>query len=257
MTASKFSAGTIFLALVFCFSCSKLPSSSSYWESNAKDDQSLHVSGYDETSGIRYVISNDKTNLYFTFTTMNPGVEKSILENGVMLYLSKGKKEDKSTYLKFPLPSGFDQATGKNKWQAKSGTNHPNADTRMYTEAMWVKNDVVRFVKTNNANGFSGHFEVDSTGNCNYRVSVPLTEIDPSGIKNINNLAVGMEIENFATNNAYHKNPNAYPGGHSGSRGGYGGRSRMSGGSSMSNGAAEYYHPQSVKIWFTTKPAQS
>ena len=255
MMAPKPTAGTILLALSICFfSCVKLPSSSSYWESNIKDDQTLRVSGYDENSGIRYVISNDRANLYFTFTTINPAIEKGILENGVMLYLSTGKKENKSTYLKFPLPSGFNQSSGKNKWQDKPG---PNTDLRLFTEAMWVKNDVVRFVKTNTGNGFSGRFEVDSVGSCNYRVSVPLTEIDPSGFKNINNLAVGLEIEELATNNSYHKSATGYPGGHGGPRGGYSGRNRMSGGSSMSNGSANYYHPQSVKIWFTTKPAQS
>ena len=256
----SFKCSTPLTLIISFLSCTRLPVAQSYWEVRPVDNKDLQVSGYDSESDIRYTVSNDKARLFFNVSTFNRETGSEMLKNGVTLYVSNGKKEDKTNYLKFPLPPGFEKAVGVGGIKS---VNNPNGYPRLAKEklsplAIWVSGNDVKFLNANGSeNGFETQFSSDSLGRFNYRVAIPIDAIDARGLTAIKLLTIGLVIDRTHMKRGTgggHENRRTYGMG----RGMHGGRGGMGmhGNDSRAGNDSQNLQTQAVKIWFSTKPAR-
>jgi hypothetical protein len=261
MNVTNFLRASVMLSLIISFlSCTRLPMAQSYWEGRQADNQDLQVSGYNTESDIRYTVSNDKARLYFNVSTFNRETGNEMLKNGVTLYVSSGNKEDRTKYLKFPLPNGFAQVVGAGGTKSINNANslQKPAEKKLSPLAIWVSGNDVKFLNPSDSEiGFEAHFGKDSSGKFNYRVAIPIEAIEPRRFTAIKSLTIGVVIDKAHTKGVAgggYENRRVNGMGR-GMRGGHGGMG-MRGNDSRTSHDSQNLQAQSIKIWFSTKPAK-
>lgn len=254
--------------------CAKLPIEKSYWE-HSNNSSSSAYSGFDSKSGLRWTIGNDSKNLYLDLGTDSRAVQRTILMRGLTIYLDPSGGKHKSIYFEYPYRQGPRHDFSKISFNSfKPNRNH---SFKSPTRAYW-KNSNGGMVLNSAMERSAFHYSIqlDTLGYLNYKVTIPLNEIETNGFKNIKDLAVGIVVtpRPNSENGNFHAHlrggglerggfgdgdGSGFGGGYGDGDGdgGYGGRRGDLHQSRGDNDKHGNFKSVNIKVWFTTNMAQS
>lgn len=90
---------TLILAVLLS-GCASLPEVSSFPETLSGQEERFY---YDESSDIRYSVSNDDEHFFLRFTVSDENMIREMLRKGVYIYLDPSGKRKKDIYVNYPL----------------------------------------------------------------------------------------------------------------------------------------------------------
>ncbi len=90
----------ILILAVLLNGCASLPAVSSFPETASGQEERFF---YDESSGIRYSVSNDDERFILRFTVPDENMIREMLRKGVYVYLDPSGKKKKDIYVNYPL----------------------------------------------------------------------------------------------------------------------------------------------------------
>lgn len=246
---SKKAVVSILSLIVMMAGCAKMPIYQSDWNSEHNITGNTKVGQYDNSAGLEYNVSNDSNRLYVSLETANPLTQMKIFRNGVKIYVNTEGKRDRSTYLVFPdtqiqLNKSFMDVRGNNF--RKHIRKLKELSSSMYKEAQWHKNQKTSIVTpSKKKNSFSLKLSADSVGNLEYKVGIPLSQINPEGANSISNLTVGIHIAGLKKSDSGKSKDQEQSEGADGDSDEYG----------SSQSGQESPLTNAIKIWFKVKLA--
>ncbi len=225
----------IIFVLVAFLACKKLPLSKAYWESTVLDNPEV-INGYDESSGLRWTVSNDETNLYFRMDVDNRATMMSLFRNGLLLKFDTMGKKKESAYLRYPVIK------------------------RSHENALWHSGgQSLNINLLLNQTEFDAHIGFDTAGILHYYAVIPLNEIYAGAKSDKTQLSMCIELQPFQIpgsanreNMQGFRRPEGHPGGRPG--GGPPGRGTGRHGGYMQQ-MPDFSSMQEVEIWFKLQMA--
>jgi len=191
----------IILAIaVILSSCVSLPIYQSIKESSY--DKETIYSGYDSSSRLRWLVSNDSLNLYIRLDTENPSTIKKIVNLGMKIQIDTTAKKKEGMFLNYPIFE-TDELSKKNKKQAKSQYNSASERTIKLGLMLQKTSSTVKFVKENKIHIFNAYdkkadvivkLKADDNGNMQYFAKIPFKLISNT---KLNIVSIGINIEGF------------------------------------------------------------
>ena len=191
----------IILILAFLLTaCANLPIYQSIAESNF-DNETIY-SGYDSDSRLRWLISNDTSNLFIRIDTDNPITIKKILNLGMSIYFDTLLKKQEGIALNYPI---FETSELSKKDKEKKNNINQNTNERgiklglmlqkTASTIKFIKNKEIHIFNTFDKNSeISANIKADNNGNLQYYTKIPFKLISS---KNIYNLSIGIDIDGF------------------------------------------------------------
>ncbi len=169
-------------------------------------------SGYDKDTHLRWLITNDKDNLYVRFDTDDGMTKFKILRGGLKLYIDTLGKKKQKMFLNFPISEGTKlTAEDMNASMQNEGGVSPQMMAQLTESASFTKNGKTKnFNSLMSGNGFD--LSLKNTGPAlEYYAAIPLTRIKKGGLRDISTLSIGIVTHSIEvpSNNSSLSNPNA------------------------------------------------
>ncbi len=183
------------LMVILMSGCTKMPVSGSYWYEGGKM-RTGEFSGYDNKSGLRWLVSNDDTMLYFMLETDDKNIQRNIFMSGVKLYFDTTGRKKEDVFLHFPYrQGGMSDRPDMRPVNPDDREGSQRMTLQMPTEALWKSGDSEYFMdllleKTN----FHGEISFDSLGVLVYKVEVPLKNIFLANYNHDRDFSIGIDI---------------------------------------------------------------
>lgn len=224
----KFSFYVSMLVLVFT-SCNKGPIYKSVAES--KMQKEIQYIGFDNSSAIRYAISNDEEFLYVRLEALSRPSVLKIIQSGFYIYVDTLGKREKTMWFNFPTGKTdkvFDAKLfreGVKENAAEAGKIELESKIRDIGEqALFGANNVVEEVVNDRDKGLAFNIKPGEYGSLFYYAAIRLDKIKKGGFDNLDNINIGIVSGAF-------KRPNLAGSGGGGRRRGrsnqYGGMNRV------------------------------
>jgi hypothetical protein len=261
----------IIFVLVAVLACKKLPLSKAYWESTVLDNPEV-INGYDESSGLRWTVSNDETHLYFRMDVDNRATMMSLFRNGLLLKFDTMGRKKESAYLRYPVIKRPQPGDSENQrpemGERKSKQNRQLDNFKSPKNALWHRGGQnLNINLLLNQTEFDAHIGFDTAGILYYYAVIPINEIYAGAKSDKTQLSMCIELQPFQMpgsanreNMQGFRRPEGRPGGgFPGGRPGGGAPGRGTGrpGGYMQQ-MPDFSSMQEVEIWFklqmATKP---
>ena len=192
----KISIFVSILALVFT-SCNKGPIYKSVAES--KMQKEIQYIGFDNSSAIRYAISNDKEFLYIRLEALSRSSVLKIIQSGFYIYVDTLGKKDKTMWLNFPIghtDKVFDAKLfreGAKENAAEAGKIELESKIRdVSLSAVFVAYENEEEVIDDIEKGFAFHLESGEYGSLIYYAAIRLDKIKKGGFDDLDNINIGI-----------------------------------------------------------------
>ena len=230
--------------------CSKMAVYTSKWEDNVNEDEIYN--GYDKSSQIRWMVSNNSTHLVLRFDTENKASQLKILRKGLKIYIDTLGKKKEDIFINYPLASNAksnrstmpQRTRGQGGQKKKRSFNVSRMVEKVSKEARFqYGGEEELFNVMVNSSDFDVSLEADSENELSYMVSIPFDRITKKNIYDIQNWSIGIVSGAFEI--PVQKSGGGMKGGGAGGRGG--GAMRSSSGMEMSDMV------EPIKIWFQVK----
>ena len=192
----KFSLFVSILALVFT-SCNKGPIYKSVAES--KMQKEIQYIGFDNSSAIRYAISNDKEFLYIRLEALSRPSVLKIIQSGFYIYVDTLGKREKTMWFNFPSGNTKEVFNAKlfregvKENAAEAGKIELESQIKdIDKSAFFVANEVEEAVVNDLEQGFSFSIESGEYGSLFYYAAIRLDKIKKGGFDDLDNINIGI-----------------------------------------------------------------
>jgi hypothetical protein len=220
----KFSILVSFLLIVFA-SCNKGPIYKSVAEE--KMQKETQYIGFDERSGLRYGISNDKEYLYVRIEALSRPSVLKIIQSGFYIYIDTLGKRDKTIWFNYPI-GHTDQVfnaklfrEGAKENAAEVGKIELESQIQdVGKSALFVTNEIEEVVDNDLENGFAFHLKSGEYGSLIYYAAIRWDKITDGGYDALKNINIGIVSGAFKKPNLAGMGGGQSRGGRYGRRGG-------------------------------------
>ena len=203
----------IFLLIsIILVACASVPVYHSISESEF--DKATIYSGYDSESRLRWLVSNDSTNLFIRLDTDNPVTIKKIVNLGMKIHIDTLAKKKDGMFINYPIFE-TDELTRKDEDKGISRYDNSNDKNLKLGLMLQKSSSVVKFTKNKQIylyNAFDENADIianikaDDSGNIQYFAKIPLELISSINLKVISICidieGVDIETEEFKNNDS-------------------------------------------------------
>lgn len=188
------------LIVVLMFSaCASLPVVSSTYLTNEPSSLKYH---YDIENNIAYKVTHDDDYLYLELKTDDKTSIMKIAKQGLYIYIDPRGHKSKEIFFNYPLDRKFNQSEMKNGMRPQMGSreefNVHEAFEKISMEALYSKyGEAEKFPVYSNSSGFNVELNTSDKSVLIYKLRIPFDEIQSGGLKNLDDLSLGIETAIF------------------------------------------------------------
>ncbi len=179
--------------------CVKLPVHKSTWKEDKGIKQDVSPRYYDSESQMFYQVRNDADNVYVHLKTANSICMQKILRNGVKISFNNNGKKEAEVYTKYPLANHM-----INPERPKSGRQISLEEkirkikplvASTKGDLIWSNGNGEQVVFSADKRDIKGELILDKENNLCYLFSISKVELIEAGIKDLNELSMGIQID--------------------------------------------------------------